>query len=184
MKIKTTYIIEKSALIIMNTGIENLTIQNLAADLNIDKKELYDLFSKDEDILVKIFNSFENELKEFIQEISKHSENPAKEFNAFFKSLYNLFLKKPYYLSIIFDKRLNKRDDQIKKSILQMRDIIENYLTELIDSGKKHNSFKTKTSTTVLVNTILIEFKQLMKDEQYLNEMIHELRILRKPNGS
>lgn len=182
METKKTEIIENAAQIIMNSGLENLTIHNLANELNVDKKELYDLFSRDEDILVKIFNSFEHELNEFIQEISNRSENPAKEFNTFFKSLYNLFLKKPYYLSIIFDKRLDKRDDQIKKSILQMRDIIESYLTRLIDSGKKHNSFKTKTSTTLLVNKILIEFKQLMKDEQYLNEMVHELKILKKSN--
>jgi len=180
MEFKMTEIIEKAAQIIMNSGIEHLTIHNLANELVIDKKELYHLFSNDDDILLMMFDSFEKELKDFIHELSNNNEPSEKEFKTFFKSLYNVFLQKPHYLSIIFDKRLKKRDERIKKSIFQMKDLVENYLTKLIDTGKKNNTFKTKVPTKVLVGKMLVEFRMLMKDEQYLNEMILEMETLKK----
>lgn len=62
-----------------------------------------------------------------------------------------------------------------------MKDLVENYLIKLIDTGKKNNTFKTKMPTRVLVGKMLVEFRMLMKDEQYLNEMILEMETLKKP---
>ncbi|MFO7829734.1 MAG: hypothetical protein R6V23_14010 [Bacteroidales bacterium] len=180
MEFKMNEITEKAAQIIMNSGVEHLTIHHLANELIIDKKELYHLFSNDDDILLMMFNGFENDLKEFIYELSNNGEAPEKEFKSFFKSLYNVFLQKPYYLSIIFDKGLKKRDERIKNSIFRMKDIVENYLTKLIDTGKKNNTFKTKLPTKVLEGKMLVEFRMLMRDEQYLNEMILQMETLKK----
>lgn len=183
MKTKKTEIIKMAAQIVVDSGLEALTIQKLATELKIDEKELYELFTNEDEILLSIFNGFENELKEFIHELSKQAEKPEKEFNTLFKSLYNLFLQKPYYLSIIFDKKVKKRDERIKMSILRMKDIIENYLTTIIDTGKKDHTFKTKTPTKLLVGKMLTEFRLLMKDEQYINEMVLELKTLKKSKG-
>jgi len=183
MKIEKAIITETSILIIMKSGVENLTVKNLAANLNVEQTELYKFFSKDEDILVNVFREFENELKNFVLQSRKQNKNPASELKFFFKNLYNLFLNKPYYLSIIFDKRLKKSDSRVNQSVKLMREMIENYLTELINAGKHLNMFKTTISTKILVNKILIEFKLLMKDEQLINEMIYELEILRKANS-
>ncbi|MDA3953377.1 MAG: hypothetical protein PF485_07005 [Bacteroidales bacterium] len=180
MEIKKTEIIEKAAHIIMNRGLEALTIRNLATELKIDKKELYNLFTKDDDILLMMFDGFENELKEFIHKLRNNDETAEKEFKSLFKSLYNLFLQKPYYLSIIFDKSLKKRDESIKMSILRMKDLAEKYLTTLINTGKKDSTFKTKTSTKLLVGKMLSEFRLLMRDEQYFNKMVLELKTLKK----
>ena len=180
MEVNKKEITEKSIDIIKNLGIEALTIHNLASAMQMDLKEFHKIFSTDEEILLLIFKSFEDDLKDFIQEISNQSETPAKEFDTFFKSLYNVFLQKPYYLSIIFDKRLKERNKNIRKSIIHMKNTIEDYLTNLVESGKKNNTFKTNTSTSLLVNKMLTEFRLLMKDEQYINEMILDLEHLRK----
>ncbi|HSH53286.1 MAG TPA: hypothetical protein VK982_16285 [Bacteroidales bacterium] len=181
METKKTEMLKKAAQIVVDSGLEALTIQNLANELKLDEKELYELFTNEDEILLTMFNGFENELKEFIYELShNHVEAPEKEFNILFKSLYNLFLQKPYYLDIIFDKKVKKRDERIKMSILRMKDIIENYLTAIIDTGKKDNTFKTQVPTKLLVNKMLTEFRLLMKDEQYINEMVLELKSLKK----
>ncbi|MEE4197825.1 MAG: hypothetical protein V2I54_09280 [Bacteroidales bacterium] len=183
MKFKMTEIVEQAAQIIMNSGIENLTVKNLAKKMVVDEDELSLLFSNDDHILLLIFENFEKELKEFILELSRNNDPPEKEFKTFFKHLYNLFLQKPFYLSIIFDKGLKNRDERIKKSIIRMKDIVENYLTQLINIGKLHNSFKTKKPTRVLVGRMLVEFRMLMRDEQYLNEMILQMNTLKDPAG-
>jgi len=180
MEFKMNEIIEKAAQVIMNAGVEHLTIANLANELIIDKKELYHLFSNDDDILLMMFDHFEKELNEFIHELSDHNEPPEKEFKTFFKSLYNVFLQKPYYLSIIFDKGLKKSDEEIKNSIFRMKDIVEQYLIKLINAGKQNHTFKTKIPTRVLAGKMLVEFRMLMRDEQYLNEMILQMETLKK----
>lgn len=180
MEVNKKEITERSIHIIMNSGIEALTAKNLANILHIDKNELNKVFTTNEDILLMIFKSFEDDLEEFIQEIGNQNEAPAMELDTFFKSLYNVFLQKPYYLSIIFDKRLKGKNSKVRKSIIRMKNMIENYLTSLIESGKKNNTFKNKSSTNFLVNKMLTEFRLLMKDEQYMNEMILDLENLRK----
>jgi hypothetical protein len=180
MESKMTKIIEKAAQIVVKSGLENLTVSNLANELNIEQKELLHLFEKDDGILLMIFNSFENDLKEFIHKLSNNAETPEKDFKTFFKSLYNVFLQNPHYLSIIFDRRLKKRDERIEKSIFQMKDLVENYLTKLIDAGKKNNTFKTKVPARVLAGKMLVDFRMLMRDEQYLNEMILQMETLKK----
>jgi len=180
MEINKFEIIEKASQIIINTGLENLTIHNLAIELKINENQLHNQFTKDDDILLMLLNFFENELKESILEFSKIGESPEKELKFLFKKLYVLFMEKPYYLSIIFDNSLKKRDENINISIFRIKDIAENYLTTLINKGKLDNVFKTKISTKLLVNKMLSEFRLLMEDEQYTNEMILELKTLRK----
>lgn len=57
--------------------------------------------------------------------------------------------------------------------------IAEDYLTRIIDKGKKQNNFKTNELTKFLVNKILSGFRLFMKDEQRMNEMMLELKTLK-----
>ena len=88
-------------------------------------------------------------------------------------------MQKPYYLDIIFDKKLKNRDESIKNSFLRIRNTAENYLTSVINKGKNENSFKTTISTKVLVSKILSGFRHFMKDEQRIHEVILEMKTLK-----
>lgn len=72
-----------------------------------------------------------------------------------------------------------RRDESIKHSVLRIKLIAEDYLTRIIDKGKKQNNFKTNEPTKFLVNKILSGFRLFMKDEQRLNEMMLELKTLK-----
>lgn len=85
--------------------------------------------------------------------------------------------------TIIFDKGQLERDDAIKMSIVRIMNIVETYLTTIINAGKKDQTFKTSVTTKLLVNRILIGFRMFMKDEQLVNEMILELTTLKKQNN-
>lgn len=180
MEIVTNEIIKMASQIIENKGLENLTIHNLASELKISETQLYNQFTKDDDILLMILLFFENEIKESILEFKKIEESPEKELKFLFKRLYVLFMEKPYYLSIIFDKSLMNRDESINMAISRIKEIVENYFTTLINKGKLENIFKTQVPTKSLVDKMLSEFKLLMEDEQYVNDMILDLKTLKK----
>lgn len=182
METNKSAIIDKAARIILNTGLETLTIDNLIKELNVDKNQLNNQLLKDDDIILILLLAFETDVIEFIKETETKKLNPDSELKLLFKGLYFLFLQKPYYLSLIFDKSLMSRDESIKHSVLRIRLIAEDYLTHIIDKGKKQNNFKTNESTKFLVNKILSGFRLFMKDEQRMNEMMLELKTLKTIN--
>lgn len=180
METTKTEIIGKAAEIIMNSGIQNLTIQKLAANLEVGENLLYMMLAKDDDILLLLLLDFEAELDEFIEAMNQNAEPPETEIKILFKKLYFFFLQKPHYLSIIFDKSLKSRDKSLKESLLRIRKIAENYLTSVIERGKRENTFNTEEATKKLVEKILSDFRLFMGNELRLHEMIKEMKQLKQ----
>lgn len=179
MKTQQNEIIEKAAGIIMNSGVDELTIHNLADKLQIKERQLYGRLSKDDDILLILLLSLESDMVDFLKGNKQSSETPENELKILFKKLYFLFLQKPYYLDLIFDKKLKDRDESIRNSLLRIREMAEHYLTEIINKGKSENNFKATVSTKVLANKILAGFRTYMKDEQRFHEVILEMKKLK-----
>ena len=181
---KTTYkeIVERAAQIIMDTGLGTLTVPKLATELAINESQLYQHLTKDDDILLILLLGFETDINEAVKELANKVHSPETELKLLFKRFYLLFLQKPYYLAIIFDKNLKDREESIKKSIVRIKNIAGSYLTLIIDKGKEEYTFKTKVPTKILVDQMLTSFRLLMKDEQRVNEMVLELKTLRKLN--
>ena len=179
MEPQKSEIIEKAANIILESGLQTLTINNLATELKVHETQLYKQLTNDDDILLMLLLAFETDVIEFVKELVKKGASPESELKLLFKGLYFLFLQKPYYLSIIFDKELIKRDTSIKNSFIRIRNIAKNYLTGVIDAGKNENTFKTKEPTAVLVNKLLSGFRFLMQEDRRVNEMILELKTLK-----
>ncbi|MGB4415196.1 MAG: hypothetical protein WBI53_09970 [Paludibacter sp.] len=178
MKTQENKIIEKAAGIIMNSSVKELTVHNLADKLQIKESQLYRRLTNDDDILLILLLSFENDMVQFLSGTEQSSDSPENKLKIIFKKLYFLFLQKPYYLDIIFDKNLKNRDKSIMNSFLRIRQMAENYLTDIINNGKAENTFKTKVSTSVLVTKILSDFRTFMKDEQRFHEIILEMKKL------
>lgn len=179
METQKNEIIEKAAKIIMNSGVQELTIHNLANKLKVEDSQLYKQLTKDDDILLMLILGLETDINELITGFTQTAETPEAELKILFKKLYFLFLQKPYYLDIIFDKNLKERDESIRNGFLRIRNTAENYLSSILNKGKKENTFKTNTPTKVLVGKILSGFRSYMKDEQRIHEMILELKTLR-----
>ncbi|HRA60414.1 MAG TPA: hypothetical protein PLG30_12430 [Bacteroidia bacterium] len=178
METNRNLIIEKAEEIIMNTGLEALTIHNLAAEMDLKENQLYNQLTKDDDILLILLYGFEADIIEFVNELHNKGVTPETELELFFNALHFYFQQKPYYLSLIFDKNLMKRDESVKKAVLRIKIIIEDYLTDVIKNGKKQNIFKIEGSIRPLVNRILSGFRFQMKDEHLLNNMILEMKKL------
>lgn len=180
METQKNEIIEKAAGIIMNSGIKELTIHNLADQLQIKESQLHEHLSKDDDIVLILLLSFKSDFVDLLTKTELSADLPEKKLKFIFKELYQLLLKKPFYLDIIFDKNLKNRDNQIMNLVLWIRGIAHNYLTNIINEGKAENTFKTKVSTSVLVHKILSDFRTLMNDEQRFHEVVLEMKKLRK----
>lgn len=174
METQKNEIMERAAHIIMDSGLDALTLSNLEVDFKLQESPLFSKLTKDEDILLMLINSLETDLKGFVDGLARSNEDPDAELKILFKKLYFLFLQKPYYLNIIFDHR--SKNESINASLQRIKKIAESYLTSVIERGKTKYIFKTKLSTEQLVENIMSGFRMFMKDEQQVNEMILELK--------
>jgi hypothetical protein len=179
MKTQEYVIIEKAGKIIMENGLEALTVQNLSIGLKLNEQDLCPEITKDPDILKILLRNLESETRDLIQSFTQNRESPETELTLLFKRLYFLFLQKPYYLPLIFDKRSHKGEGGIYQYKLRIKKMAEDYLSMLINAGKKENTFKTNESTEALVARILSGFQLLMRDEEIADGMIRELKALR-----
>ncbi len=183
MKTNNTQILGIAAGIIKDSGLAALSIQKLAEKLGVNRKELDSLFlEEDNDIILIILLALENDLILLIRKIKNRHTTPEAELKLFFKGLYSLFLQKTHYLSILFDKNLRQRDNEIKKAIRRIKSLSVKYLTDLIEEGKDTNTFKTPLSSRFLAHSILASFRSIMNDEQRMKEMIIELKNIENQN--
>jgi len=179
MESSKSIIIEKAAKIINNSGLEALTIPNLELKGRYHNNQL----TKDDDIILILLGSFEDDLKTIVHEIANDGIVPEISLKLFFKRLYSLFQTKSYYLHVIFDKSLFKRDDKVKISIINIKNIAEKYLATIIEAGKINNSFKANLPTRLLVKKILSEFRSMIENEHMVNEMKLEFNKIKKYNN-
>ncbi|MBN2635573.1 MAG: TetR/AcrR family transcriptional regulator [Prolixibacteraceae bacterium] len=169
-------IIDKAAQIILNTGLEELTIHNLAKELNLDENYLLQQFGSVDVILVMLLESFEHELREFIKEISGKEEGPETTFKLLFKRLYFLFLQRPYYLAVIFNKSLTQKNEKITAVVFRIKKLAKSYLIGIIEEGKRQQVFKTPLPSEKWADRILAEFRLFMENEQRVNELVINMK--------
>ena len=169
----------KAAQILMQKGLKALTLPNLAAELGVTENQLSRDIKNVDGLILMLLMEFEVQINEYVQVITNHVETADDKFKLLFKGLYYLFMQKPHYLFLLFDKDHNMRDDQIKECVARIKKAAELCLTGVLNAGKRENSFKTKASTAVLVENILTSFRSLMQQEQRINEMALELKTIK-----
>ena len=165
-----------SGLIIEDEGIDALTITRISKELNLDENYLLQQFGSVDDILVMLLESFESELLEFIKEISGKGEGPETAFKLLFKRLYFLFLQRPYYLSVIFNKSLTRKNEKITVVVFRIRKLAKSYLMGIIEEGKRLQVFKTPLPSEKWADQILSEFRLFMENEQRVNELVIKMK--------
>jgi hypothetical protein len=169
----------KAAQILMNKGLKELTLKNLAAELNLSESELGSDIKSVDDIILMLLMEFEVEINAYVQVITNHVETADDKFKLLFKGLYYLFGQKPQYLFLLFDKDLNTRDERIKECMSRIKNKADACLIGVLNAGKKENIFTTKASAPVLAESILASFRSLMQEEQRMNEMALELKSIK-----
>lgn len=86
-------------------GIQELTIKNLAADLNLSEAALYRHFKSKNDILTGILDYFILEMKQRIGDIiGQETSEPQDILRQIFNSQLNSFVQRPSIVSVIFSE--------------------------------------------------------------------------------
>lgn len=182
MELTKSDLIKASGTIINEAGINALTIDKLAVKMGINPTELSSFFKQDNDVLIMMLLSLDNEIQQLIHDVVSSTQLPEEELNSLFKNLYKFFDKKPYYLSIIFAAELMENDSDIQNILLRIKTAAEIYLFEVINQGKQKKQFNNATRTKSIVNKILVSFRVLMNEQQISIKLVRDFEIQRGIN--
>lgn len=161
--------------------VDNPSIPDHADDLHVDDPEIdeglmNDFLSAEEDHFPPILADMETELLTLFKNSSDASSPPESAFVELFEDLYGVLLRKPRYLALLFDERLIATNGKVGEALTQIRDVAENHLEGLIESGKNAGVFANRRPSKSLAKSIMASFKSMMKDEHRINEMLLELK--------
>ncbi len=171
--------VEAAGRIVHQAGIGALSIEELSRELGLQRIELSPYINKDEDILILLLHSLEDEIKQLVSDVVAKSQSPKDKLQNTFETLYDLFGQRPYYLSIIFSTELAEKDSAVKKIIVRIKSIAKIHLVNIINDGRQEEHFITKLSTKNLINNIIGSFRSFMNEQWVIDKMVREIEILK-----
>ena len=177
-------IIEAAGSIILQSGINVLSIEELELKMGISHKELSMYLKNDKDILIMLLINLESEIQQLIRDVSISNQSPEEELQNFFKSLNKLFERKPFYLYLIFDKHLEDKDTEIPEIINRIIKRAESFLIQVIDKGKQEHVFQAGTKSRYLVNRILVSFRLLMNEQRVAESLVRDIALLKSKSNA
>jgi TetR/AcrR family fatty acid metabolism transcriptional regulator len=144
-------------------GIQELTIKNLAADLNLSEAALYRHFKSKNDILLGLLTYFILEMNERIDkiindkdEVENNLDNKEKHSSELLKRIFNsqlsTFVKKPAIVSVIFSEGIFQFNKELSEKVSAMMNLMQKNINVLIIKGQNdgvygkligHNSITT-----------------------------------------
>lgn len=136
-------------------GIQNLTIKNLAADINLSEPALYRHFKSKNEILLSLLNYFFLEMKKRIGNISVDTNTTAPdELRAIFSSQLKTFSDKPAIVSVIFAESIFHFDKSLSDKVAEIMDLMQGVVKTTIQKGQDMGQFgkliNASTITTII----------------------------------
>ena len=169
--------IERAAgLIIERDGINALTVDALELLMGIPKNRFSPYFNNSDEILEFMALKLELEIRQLIHGSEIMKTEPAQELTNLFKSLYDFFSRKSYFLELMFSDLVYKNDSASQVILLRIRKAVGNHLTQIIEQGKKKGVFNHYRSTKYEVKNILNRFRFFMSDIPLTHKMIRDLK--------
>ncbi len=169
-------ILEACGKLLAEVGPDTFTLEKLSKRPEMKGFDVFTLVRNEELIFEQLLLQLEIELTAIMNDISDKQNSPTNEFEMLFKQLHRLFKRKPYYLTVIFDKDLGHQFSGADQIILRIKRVARGYLTGIIDRGKAQKVFTNNTETKVLVDEILSSFQALMNDMQLSDKLVRDLK--------
>ncbi len=140
-------------------GIQELTIKNLAADLNLSEAALYRHFKSKNEILLGLLTYFILEMKERISLIIENEkESPSELLRQLFESQLSTFVKKPAIVSVIFSEGIFQFNKELSEKVSSMMAVMQENIRGLIVRGQNDGVYSKlmgpETLTTIIMGSM------------------------------
>lgn len=154
------------------SGIQELTIKNLAADIGLSEAGLYRHFKSKNDILLGVLNYFIFKMNNRLNGImSEEYDSSSAQLQALFVSQLNAFEENPSIISVVFSEGIFQFNKQLTARVSDMMDVMQSKIELIIQNGQENNEFNklvgVKSTTTIIMGSMrLIVLKWKLSGHQ------------------
>lgn len=140
-------------------GIQELTIKNLATDLNLSEAALYRHFKSKNEILLGMLSYFIIEMNDRLAKIVDDKEkHPSELLKNIFISQLNTFVHKPAIVSVIFSEGIFQFNKDLNEQVSSIMLIMQKNINALIERGQIDGSYErllgVETITTIIMGSM------------------------------
>jgi TetR/AcrR family transcriptional regulator, fatty acid metabolism regulator protein len=148
-------IMEAATLRIDKFGIQELTIKNLASDLNLSEAALYRHFKSKNEIMLGLLNYFIEELKTRLSKILSKTDRKASELLIdIFDSQLKTFVKNPSIVTVIFSESIFQFNKELSATVSTMMEMMQSHIEKIVKKGQEDGLLSKIVGTSTL--TIII----------------------------
>jgi len=154
-------IIEATSKILTTSGINGMTIKNLAKEMNFSESAIYRHFSSKEEIILAMLNYLAENIDERLSGIQK-TVNPEENFRAMFQEQFRFFSKNSHFVVAVFSDGLMEESQRINEVILKLMAVMMKHLMPIITDGQQKKVFNNAIANEDLLHIVMGTFKLQM----------------------
>jgi TetR/AcrR family transcriptional regulator, fatty acid metabolism regulator protein len=116
--------------IISRQGIQDLTIKNIAAAVNVTEAAIYRHFTSKNELLMAVLNHFEDLADKMIDAVEKNAKTPLEKIEIFVMQRYELFQNNPDLAKVMFSEVIFENEPALSQ---KMQSIIQKHMHEVFE---------------------------------------------------
>ena len=188
-------IINVSLQIISESGIQGLTIKNIAnkivnATIGFTESAIYRHYENKIQILIAILDFFKDNSQRFFLKETQGIESSIIKIERLFLNHFNRFTSNPSLVAVIFSEEIFRNETVLVEKIQEIMNNNIQSLTNIIETGQKNSEIRTDIEAAYLSTIILGSLRMFVKKWQMSNfsfdlnnqgiEFINSIKILIK----
>lgn len=155
--------------LISESGIQGLTIKNLAKKIGFSESAIYRHYENKIQILTGILNYFkENTERLFSDELNSES-NVVTKINNLFSNQFRIFTASPSLVAVIFSEELFRNEPILVEKVSEIMKGSFNVLTQIIKSGQENGELRTNVEAKHLAVIVMGSLRLFVKQWQMSN---------------
>lgn len=155
-------IIEAAGRILSASGVNGLTIKNLAQEMKFSESAIYRHFSSKEEIVVAMLAYLAENMDERLQKVAPAHNKPAEKLEAIFLDQIAFFSKNPHFVVAVFLDGLMEVSQKINGAILHIMQVKMKHLMPVILEGQQQGFFTNAITTEELTHIVMGSFRLQM----------------------
>ena len=136
-------IINVSIELIAESGIQSLTIKNLAKKIGFAESAIYRHYENKVQILLAILDFFRQSTEHLFTNQLNSTDNAIVRIENLFQNHFNKFSVSPSLVSVIFSEEIFRNEVELTEKVKEIMSRNATILTAIIETGQKNDEIRT-----------------------------------------
>jgi AcrR family transcriptional regulator len=156
-------IINAAIQLIAKSGIQGMTIKNLANAIKVTEPAIYRHFESKTAILAAILENFKNFALSISSEMLSKNESALERIFMIYRAYFNKFSESPSLVSVIFSDEIFKNDKNLSSKISSLLNTNEEMFCSIVKNGQKANEIRNDIDNKQIALIIMGSMRLLVK---------------------